>query len=158
MMRRSTSSGRDDGAEQPQTRYDIVNPKHPEDHVKSFLAEFKTFISKGNLLGIAIGFVIGVAFAAVITSFVDNIIMPIVAIPFGKPNFDEALILTVNDAEIRFGAFITTFVTFVLIAFVLFLVLKAYNKATGGEATAPSNEVALLGEIRDILKSGQQGG
>jgi large conductance mechanosensitive channel len=120
--------------------------------VKKFFNEFKEFIAKGNLLAIAIGFVLGLAFAAVITSLVENVIMPIVAIPFGKPNFDQALILTINDAEIRFGAFITTAVTFVLIAFVLFLVLKAYNKLTRGEATAPPNEIVLLREIRDELR------
>jgi large conductance mechanosensitive channel len=120
--------------------------------VKKFFNEFKEFIAKGNLLAIAIGFVLGLAFAAVITSLVENVIMPIVAIPFGKPNFDQALILTINDAEIRFGAFITTAVTFVLIAFVLFLVLKAYNKLTRGDATAPPNEIVLLREIRDELR------
>jgi large conductance mechanosensitive channel len=120
--------------------------------MKAFILEFKEFINKGNLLGIAVGFVMGVAFAAVITALVDNIIMPIVAIPFGKPNFDEVMILTVNDAEIRFGAFITALVTFVAIAFTLFLLLKAYNKATKGDATAPPNDIVLL---RGILEEMQ---
>jgi large conductance mechanosensitive channel len=121
--------------------------------VKGFFNEFKEFIAKGNLLAIAIGFVLGVVFADLISSLVDNVIMPIVAIPFGEPNFDSALVLTINDAEIRFGAFLTTAVTFVLVAFVLFLILKAYNRATGGEATAPPNEIVLLKEIRDELRA-----
>jgi large conductance mechanosensitive channel len=122
--------------------------------MKSFLAEFKTFISKGNLLGIAVGFVMGAAFTAVINSLVENVIMPIVAIPFGEPNFDSALIITINDAQIRLGAFLTTFVTFVLTAFVLFLILKAYNKSTGGEAAGADTEISLLREIRDQMRQG----
>lgn len=120
--------------------------------MKKFLNEFKDFINKGNLLGIAVGFVIGAAFTALITSFVDNIIMPIVAIPFGEPNFDSALVLTINDAQIRIGAFLTVLVTFVATAFVLFLLLKAYNKATKGEVTAPPNDLALLRDIRDEMR------
>jgi large conductance mechanosensitive channel len=122
--------------------------------MKSFLAEFKTFVSKGNLLGIAVGFVMGAAFTAVINSLVENVIMPIVAIPFGEPNFDSALIVTINDAQIRIGAFLTTFVTFVLTAFVLFLILKAYNKSTGGEAAGADTEISLLREIRDQMRQG----
>lgn len=126
--------------------------------MKSFLNEFKDFLTKGNLLGIAVGFVMGVTFAALISSFVDNIIMPIVAIPFGEPNFDSVMVIDINDAQIRVGAFITTLVTFIAVALVLFLILKAYNKATSSQAgIAPPPDVALLTEIRDILKSGQQG-
>jgi large conductance mechanosensitive channel len=126
--------------------------------MKGFFNEFKEFLTKGNLLAIAVGFVMGVTFAALISSFVDNIIMPIVAIPFGEPNFDSVMVIDINDAQIRVGAFITTLVTFIAVALVLFVVLKAYNKATGGEAgVAPPPDVALLTEIRDILKSGQQG-
>jgi len=120
--------------------------------VKSFINEFKEFINKGNLLGIAIGFVMGVAVAAVVTALVDNIIMPIVGIPFGKPNFDQALILTINDSQIKFGAFLTAVVTFIAIAITVFLILKAYNKVTHGQATAPPSEVALLGGILEEMK------
>jgi large conductance mechanosensitive channel len=127
--------------------------------MKGFLNEFKDFLTKGNLLGIAVGFVMGVTFAALISSFVDNIIMPIVAIPFGEPNFDSVMVIDINDAEIRVGSFITTLVTFIAVALVLFVILKAYNRATGSAAgVAPPADVALLTEIRDILKSGQQGG
>lgn len=125
--------------------------------MRRFLAEFKDFINKGNLLAIAIGFVMGAAFTAVVNALVENVIMPIVAIPFGKPNFDAALVLTLNDAEIRFGAFITAAVTFVSVAFTLFLILKAYNRATSllnndkpepvDEPVAPSEEAVLLGDL-----------
>jgi large-conductance mechanosensitive channel len=75
-----------------------------------------------------------------------------VAIPFGEPEFDDVLILHLNDAEIKFGAFLTVAVTFLSIAFVLFLLLKAYNKATGTAAEAPPTEMTLLASIRDELK------
>ena len=120
--------------------------------IKAFIAEFKEFINKGNLLGIAIGFVMGAAFTMVVNSLVENVIMPIVAIPFGKPNFNDALILTVNDAQIKFGAFLTSVVSFLAIAFTVFLLLKAYNKVTHGEATAPPNEVKLLSGILEEMR------
>ena len=120
--------------------------------MKSFIAEFKEFINKGNLLGIAVGFVMGLATAAVVTALVENIIMPIVGIPFGKPNFDDAMIVTINDSQIRFGAFLTAVVTFFAIAITVFILLKAYNKATKGEATAPPNEIVLLSGILQEMR------
>ncbi len=118
----------------------------------SFAKEFKEFIAKGNLMALAVGFVMGTTFAALLTAFVDNIIMPIVAIPFGKPSFDQALILEINDAQIRFGAFVTVAVAFVLIAFVLFLVVKAYNRLSRSPAGMPKPaDIALLESIRDEL-------
>jgi large conductance mechanosensitive channel len=115
-------------------------------------SEFRDFINKGNMLGIAVGFVMGAAFTAVVTALVDNVIMPITAIPFGKPNFDQALILTVNGAEIRFGAFLTALVTFVLIAVVIFFIVKAYAKAFDQEVAGAKNEVGLLTEVVEELK------
>lgn len=126
--------------------------------MKKLISEFRDFINKGNLLAIAVGFVIGGSFSGLVTALVENVIMPLVAIPFGKPNFDNVLVLTLNHAEVRFGAFLTVAVTFVSIAFVLFLMLKAYNKATGtkAEAPAPADVVALnaiLDEVRAIRAS-----
>lgn len=117
------------------------------------LREFRDFINRGNLLAIAIGFVIGGSFSGLVTALVENVIMPLVAIPFGEPNFDTVLVLTVNDAEIRFGAFLTVAVTFLSIAFVLFLMLKIYNRATGSEPEPPPTEVALLAEIHAELRN-----
>jgi len=133
---------------------------HP---IKSLLDEFKQFINRGNLLVVSIGFVMGSAFTGLVTALVENVIMPLVAIPFGKPNFDGALILRINDAEVRFGAFLTVAVTFVLVAFVLFLLLKVYNRAVAAEvdplAPVAPTEVALLTEIRDELRArGDTGG
>jgi large conductance mechanosensitive channel len=120
--------------------------------MKAFLAEFKEFINKGNLLGIAVGFVMGAAVAAVVTALVEAIIMPIVAIPFGEPNFDDALIVTVNNSEIKFGVFLTAVVSFLAIGFTVFWMLKAYNRIPHGEASAPPNEVVLLTGILEEMR------
>lgn len=133
---------------------------HP---IKNFLGEFKEFINRGNLLVVAIGFVMGATFTGLVTALVENVIMPIVAIPFGKPNFDGVFIVRANDAEVRFGAFLTVAVTFVLVAFVLFLVMKVYNRAmVKKEAEAPApvspSEIELLIEIRDELRARRVGG
>jgi large conductance mechanosensitive channel len=126
--------------------------------VLGFVKEFRDFINKGNLLDVAVGFVMGAAFTAVVNALVDNVIMPIAAIPFGQPNFDSALILTINGAEIKFGAFITALVTFLIVAFTIFLILKAYNSAARDveeeeeEAPPAKDEVSLLGELVDEIK------
>ncbi len=120
--------------------------------MKDITKEFKEFVSRGNLIELAVAFVLGITFAALIKAFIDNIVMPIIAIPFGKPNFDSALVITINDAEIRVGAFITVLVTFVAVAAVLFLIVMAYNRFTKRDTTAPASEVDLLTEIRDELR------
>ncbi|MEX1094041.1 MAG: large conductance mechanosensitive channel protein MscL [Acidimicrobiia bacterium] len=115
--------------------------------------EFREFINKGNLVEIAVAFVVGFAFASVVTSLTEDIINPII----GK-------ILTVDDlsswvvSDIRIGAFLVAVLNFVIVAFVMFLVVKAYNrmKAKVEEETGPSDEVRLLTEIRDELKTGRR--
>ena len=88
------------------------------------LREFKDFLMKGNIVELAVAFVMGVAFAAVVNSFVNDLIMPILAMIFGKPNFDD-LTFTINDAVFRYGSFITAVITFVSIAAaVFFFVVK----------------------------------
>lgn len=89
--------------------------------------EFKAFLLRGNVLELAVAFVVGAAFTALVTSFVDNLLMPVVAMLFGEPNFD-ALDFTINDAIFRYGAFITSAVSFVLVAAaVFFFVVKPAN-------------------------------
>lgn len=117
------------------------------------LRDFKEFINRGNLLAIAVGFILGGAFSGLVTALVENIIMPFVAIPFGKPNFDSALVLSINDAEIRFGAFLTVAVTFLSIAFVLFSMVKLYNRATGSNPSGPPTDIELLSDIRAELRA-----
>ena len=83
------------------------------------LREFKDFLMKGNIVELAVAFVMGVAFAAVVNSFVNDLIMPILAMIFGKPNFDD-LTFTINEAVFRYGSFITAGITFVSIAAAVF--------------------------------------
>ena len=88
------------------------------------LEELKNFLFRGNIVELAVAFVVGVAFAAVVNSLVDNLVMPIVAMVIGKPDF-SSLTFTINDAVFRYGAFITAVITFVSIAAaVFFFVVK----------------------------------
>jgi large conductance mechanosensitive channel len=88
------------------------------------LRDFKEFALKGNLLELAVAFVLGLAFAAVVTSLVDDVIMQLVAAIFGKPDFSN-LTFSIGDGVIRYGSFLTAVVTFLIIAWVLFLIVKA---------------------------------
>lgn len=88
------------------------------------LKEFREFALKGNLLELAVAFVLGLAFAAVVTSFVDDIIMQLVAAIIGKPDF-SSLTFSIGDGVIRYGSFLTALVTFLIIAWVVFLIVKA---------------------------------
>lgn len=122
------------------------------------IQEFKEFVAKGNVVMLAVGFIMGVAFQGVVNSLVENVIMPIVAIPFGQPNFDQ-LTITVNDSVIMWGAFVTAAVVFLLTALAVFLfIVKPYNSyvdrfgKTEDEEAGPT-ELELLTEIRDALRS-----
>lgn len=121
--------------------------------------EFKDFIGRGNLVTLAVGFIMGVAFAAIVSSLVNDVIMPIIAIPFGQPDF-SAMTWTINDSEIRWGAFVTASVVFLLTALAVFLfIVKPYNayartaEEEEDRETGPS-EIDLLTEIRDLLARG----
>ena len=91
------------------------------------LKEFREFALKGNLLELAVAFVLGLAFAAVVTSFVDDVIMQLVAAIIGKPDFSN-LTFSIGDGVIRYGSFLTALVTFLIIAWVLFLIVKAVQQ------------------------------
>lgn len=123
------------------------------------LKEFRTFLLRGNVVDLAVAVVIGAAFGAVITSLVNDLIMPIIAMIFGKPDFSD-LDFTINDALFRYGAFITAVITFVLIAAaVFFFVVKPMNilqermKRGEGPETEVPEEILLLREIRDALRA-----
>jgi large conductance mechanosensitive channel len=91
------------------------------------LKDFRDFLLRGNIVELAVAFVMGVAFAAVVTSLVDDLIMPIIAMIFGKKDFSD-LTFTINDAVFRYGAFITALITFVTIAAaIFFFVVKPVN-------------------------------
>ena len=91
------------------------------------IKEFRDFLMRGNLVELAVAFVMGLAFAALISSFVDNLVMPIVAMIIGKPDFSD-LTFTINDAVFRYGAFLTAAITFVsTAAAIFFFVVKPAN-------------------------------
>jgi large conductance mechanosensitive channel len=120
--------------------------------MSTWVKEFKEFIDRGNVVDLAVAVVLGAAFGAVITSFVNNILLQIIAIIVGKPSFND-LDFEINDAVIRYGAFLTDLVSFLSIAFAVFLVVKAYNRIRRPkvEEAAAVTEVQLLTEIRDAL-------
>ena len=120
----------------------------------STLKEFKEFISKGNIFDMAVGVIIGGAFGKIVTSLVNDIIMPLVGIIIGGHDF-TGLVAKVGDAEIAYGTFIQNIVDFLIVALCIFAVVKAMSKFKKKEEAAPaepSEEVLLLREIRDSLK------
>lgn len=121
--------------------------------------EFKEFISKGNVLDLAVGVIVGGAFGKIVTSLVDDIIMPIIGLIIGGIDF-SGLSLKIGEATVKYGMFIQNIVNFLIIAFSIFLVVKAVNKMRRikpekEEPVEPkkSNEEILLTEIRDLLKN-----
>jgi large conductance mechanosensitive channel len=116
------------------------------------IQEFKDFINNGNIFETAVGLILALAFAPVVTGFIDNIIMPIIAAIVGEPNFDS-ISIGLGDADILVGRWITTVVGFMLVAIVMFFLVKAYNKSNEAEeeAAAGPSEIDLLTQIRDGL-------
>jgi large conductance mechanosensitive channel len=109
--------------------------------------EFRDFIMRGNLVELAVAFVMGLAFAALINSFVNDLIMPIIAMIIGKPDFSD-LTFTINDAVFRYGAFITATITFIsTAAAIFFFVVKPVN-ALRGRFVTPEEEVVSDEERR----------
>ena len=121
------------------------------------LKEFRDFINRGSVIDLAVAVIIGVAFGAIITSLVNDIIMPLVGVVLGKVDF-AGLAIQVGEASIAYGKFIQAIVNFLIIAFVLFLVIRAFNKMQPKKEAAPAAppgppaDVKLLTEIRDLLK------
>ena len=130
------------------------------------VSEFKEFIAKGNVLDLAVGVVIGAAFGKIVTALVDGIVMPLVGVALGgvsvsdwkyviKPETVDAAGAKLAEVAVRYGMFIQTLIDFLIIAFVIFLVIKAYNrmrKPPVEVAVAPPEDVLLLREIRDSLR------
>jgi large conductance mechanosensitive channel len=121
--------------------------------MKSWIQEFKEFVNRGNLVELAIAFVLAAAFGMVVVAIVDGVLMPIIAAIFGEPNFDS-ITIDIGDGVILIGTAITAIVNFLVVALVCFLIVKAYNKMKGpvDDDEGPS-EVDLLREIRDELRS-----
>ena len=106
------------------------------------LKEFRDFLLRGNIVELAVAFVMGVAFAALVNSLVDNLVMPIIAMIIGKPDF-STLTFTINDAVFRYGAFITDAIQFVAIAAaVFFFVVKPMNAIMSRVRTPAEEEIS----------------
>ena len=125
--------------------------------MKGFLNEFKDFAMKGNVLDLAVGVVTGSAFGTIVTSLVEKIIMPLVGIIVGGVNIAD-LSVKVGNATLGYGAFLQAIINFLIIAFSIFLFVKAINTATSKfkkaeEEAAPAvdPQLELLTEIRDLL-------
>ncbi|MBA4727755.1 MAG: large-conductance mechanosensitive channel protein MscL [Pseudomonas sp.] len=135
----------------------------------SLISEFKAFAVRGNVVDMAVGIIIGAAFGKIVSSFVDGVVMPPLGLLIGGVDFtDLAIVLkdAVGDTPavlLRYGAFIQTVVDFVIIAFAIFMAIKAINQLKRKEAEAPSappapsKEELLLTEIRDLLKEQNRG-
>ena len=129
--------------------------------MKSFIKEFKEFISNGNVMSMAIGIIIGGAFTAIVNSLVADIITPLIGMILGGINF-SGISITVGSAQLMVGKFIQVVIMFILTALVIFVMMKGLNKLAAKKKAAddaeeaaapaePSDEVKLLMEIRDAL-------
>ena len=126
--------------------------------MKKFMTEFKAFISKGDVMSMAVGIIIGGAFTAIVNSMVNDVITPLLGIIIGGIDF-TGIKITVGSADLMVGNFIQAVITFLLTAFALFLILKAFNsfkkkeEAKPAAPATPPADVQLLTEIRDLLKN-----
>jgi large conductance mechanosensitive channel len=116
------------------------------------LAEFKDFLKKGDIITIAVGLVMALTFKTIIDAIIEGVITPIVAAIAGKSNFAD-IGFDIGDARISIGLVIAAIINFVIVAFILFMIVKAYNKMKAADGPAGPTEVDLLTEIRDQLKS-----
>ena len=130
--------------------------------MKKFLQEFKDFAMRGNVMDLAVGVIIGGAFSAITTSLIDDIIMPLIGIFVSEASFAD-LSVTVGNAVITYGNFIQAVLNFVIMAFIVFCMVKGINRLSRKKEETPpppppepSNEEKLLTEIRDLLKAQQK--
>ena len=124
--------------------------------MKDLMSEFRAFIEKGSIVDAAVGLILALAFKPVVDSLVNDIIMQVVAAIFGEPDF-RSLSFDLGDATIFYGNFINTVISFMAIAFIVFMLVKAYNsmqKAKEEQAAADPgpSDTDLLVEIRDALR------
>ncbi|HMA78197.1 MAG TPA: large-conductance mechanosensitive channel protein MscL [Candidatus Paceibacterota bacterium] len=127
--------------------------------MKGFVEEFKAFAMKGNVIDLAVAVVIGAAFGKIVSSLVDNIITPLIGLLMGGVNF-SGLSYSVGEAVVTYGMFIQAIIDFVIVALVIFMVIKAISRLQRQQAedpaentpAEPSEEVQLLREIRDGLR------
>ena len=120
--------------------------------------EFKTFVMRGNVMDLAVGVIIGAAFGKIVTSLVNDVLMPLLGILLGKVNFTD-LTIKIGSATVKYGMFIQNIVDFLIVAFCIFLMVKVINKImkkqdddNKEEKIVKSDELKALEEIRDLLK------
>lgn len=130
----------------------------------SMMKEFKEFAMKGNVMDMAVGIIIGGAFGKIISSFVNDVLMPPIGLLLGGMDFSKMALTLKSGSEgvepvlLKYGVFINTTIDFLIIAFAIFMVIKAMNSmkkkedAAPAPPPAPTKEEVLLGEIRDLLK------
>ncbi len=129
---------------------------------KKFFGEFKQFISRGNVIDLSVGVLIGGAFSGLVTAFTDDIINPILGL-LGGANAEFGWTIPIGSQRIAIGSFVSSIINFLIMALVIFLIMKALNKLLSlgkkaeeekpAEPPKPSDEVVLLTEIRDLLKA-----
>lgn len=126
--------------------------------MKKIIKEFKQFISRGNVVDLAVGVIIGGAFGKIVTSLVNDVLMPLIGIVLGGLDFTD-LTLTLKDASINYGMFIQNVLDFFIVSLCIFILIKFINKFNKKneepkkeEKSKKSEEVLLLEEIRDLLK------
>ena len=127
--------------------------------MKAFIREFKTFLNRGNVLDLAVGVIIGGAFKSITDSLPNDILMPLLVLLVNRVSFSD-LTLTLGSATIAYGSFIEAVLTFIIMPFAVFCIVKAFNrlhrkKEEAAPAPKPSKEELLLTEIRDLLKEGK---
>lgn len=128
---------------------------------KGFIDEFKEFIQRGNVMDLAVGVVIGTAFTGIVTSLTENFINPLISLATGGNGVEIGGTFKINGVVFNYGAFLTSIINFLIVAFVLFLVIKTMNRLNSlnkkkeevaSEEPVKPADIALLEEIRDLLK------
>lgn len=125
--------------------------------MKNFVAEFKAFAMRGNVVDLAVAVVIGAAFGKIVSSLVENVVMPLIGILLGGVDF-TGFVLEVGDASIKYGVFLQSIFDFVIIALAVFVAIKALTRLQKKEEAAPAapaptpEDIMLLREIRDSLR------
>lgn len=127
--------------------------------MKAFIREFKTFLNRGNVLDLAVGVIIGGAFKSITDSLTNDILMPLLGLLVNRVSFSD-LTLTLGPATIAYGSFLEAVLNFIIMAFAVFCIVKAFNrlhrkKEEAAPAPKPSKEELLLTEIRDLMKEGK---
>ena len=123
--------------------------------MQNMIKEFKDFINKGDVVMVAVGLVIALYFKAIVDAIIAGLITPIIAAIFGESDLSQVGTFEINDADFSIGLVLQAAIDFLIVAFVLFLVVKAYNrwKAEAPEEEAGPTEVELLTDIRDSLRN-----